>query len=124
MYRMEEMIWFYTNRGVNWNGRFSSQLIHATTRITFSICKICYNLVSSAPKYLKYILFNSLYLRIQHFGLLKTELTNFWLPNYLNCGKFWKRWEYQTTWPASWETYMQVRQQQLELDMEQQTDSK
>ena len=27
------------------------------------------------------------------------------------CGKFWKRWEYQTTWPASWETYMQVRKQ-------------
>ena len=41
-----------------------------------------------------------------------------------NCGKFWKRWEYQTTWPASWETYMQVRKQQLELNMEQQTDSK
>ena len=41
-----------------------------------------------------------------------------------NCGKFWKRWEYQTTWPASWETYMQVRKQQLELDMEQQTGSK
>ena len=37
---------------------------------------------------------------------------------------FWKRWEYQTTWPASWETYMQVRKQQLELDMEQQTGSK
>ena len=36
----------------------------------------------------------------------------------INCGKFWKRWEYQTTWPASWETYMQVRKQQLELDME------
>ena len=35
-----------------------------------------------------------------------------------------KRWEYQTTWPASWETYMQVRKQQLELDMEQQTGSK
>ena len=31
---------------------------------------------------------------------------------------------YQTTWPASWETYMQVRKQQLELDMEQQTGSK
>ena len=42
----------------------------------------------------------------------------------INCGKFWKRWEYQTTWPASWETYMQVRKQQLELDMEQQTGSK
>ena len=38
-----------------------------------------------------------------------------------DCGKFWKRWEYQTTWPASWETCMQVRKQQLELDMEQQT---
>ena len=36
-----------------------------------------------------------------------------------NCGKFWKRWEYQTTWPASWEICMQVNKQQLELDMEQ-----
>ena len=35
----------------------------------------------------------------------------------INCGKFFKRWEYQTTWPASWETCMQVRKQQLELDM-------
>ena len=41
-----------------------------------------------------------------------------------NCGKFWKRWEYQTTWPVSWEICMQVRKQQLELDMEQQTGSK
>ena len=32
--------------------------------------------------------------------------------------------ERETTWPASWETYMQVRKQQLELDMEQQTGSK
>ena len=42
----------------------------------------------------------------------------------INCGKFFKRWEYQTTWPASWETSMQVRKQKLELDMEQQTGSK
>ena len=41
-----------------------------------------------------------------------------------NCGKLWKRWEYQTTWPASWEICMQVKKQQLELDMEQQTGSK
>ena len=41
-----------------------------------------------------------------------------------NGGKFWKRWEYQTTWPTSWEICMQVRKQQLELDMEQQTGSK
>ena len=42
----------------------------------------------------------------------------------INCGKFWKKWEYQTTWPASWEICMQVKKQQLELDKEQQTDSK
>ena len=42
----------------------------------------------------------------------------------IHCGKFWERWEYQTTWPASWEICMQVRKQQLELDMEQQTGSK
>ena len=40
-----------------------------------------------------------------------------------NCGKFLNRWEYQTTWPASWETCMQIKKQQLELDMEQQTGS-
>ena len=39
-------------------------------------------------------------------------------------GKILKEMEYQTTWPASRETYMQVRKQQLELDMEQQTGSK
>ena len=41
-----------------------------------------------------------------------------------NCGKFLKGWEYQTTWPVSWEIYMQVKKQQLEMDMEQQTGSK
>ena len=39
----------------------------------------------------------------------------------INCGKFWRRWEYQTTWSASWEICMQFMKQQLELDMEQQT---
>ena len=41
-----------------------------------------------------------------------------------NCGKFSKRWDYQTILSASWEICMQVRKQQLELDMEQQTGSK
>ena len=41
-----------------------------------------------------------------------------------NCGKFWKRWEYQITCPASWEICMQVRKQELELDLEQQSGSK
>ena len=47
--------------------------------------------------------------------------------DHVDHNKLWKilkRWEYQTTWPASWETCMQVRKQQLELDMEQQTGSK
>ena len=41
-----------------------------------------------------------------------------------NCGTFWKRWENQATWLASWEICMQVKKQQLDLDMEQQTGSK
>ena len=41
-----------------------------------------------------------------------------------NCGKFLKRREYQTALPASWETCLQVKKQQLELDMEQWTGSK
>ena len=36
-----------------------------------------------------------------------------------NCGKFFKRWAYQTTLPASWETCIQVMKQQLELNMDQ-----
>ena len=44
--------------------------------------------------------------------------------NTTNCGKFFKKWEYQTTWPASWEICMQIKKQQLELDKEQQTGSK
>ena len=42
----------------------------------------------------------------------------------INCGQFLKKKEYQTTWPVSSEICMQVKKQQLELDMEQQTDSK
>ena len=41
-----------------------------------------------------------------------------------NCRKFFKKWEYQTTLPASWEICMQVKKQQLEPDMEQWTGSK
>ena len=60
--------------------------------------------------------------RISGSRWLITSLWLVWIT--INCGKFWKRWEYQTTWPASWETCMQVRKQQLELDVEQQTGSK
>ena len=54
--------------------------------------------------------------------LTMTKPLTMWIT--INCGKFWKRWEYQTTWPASWETSMQVKKQQLELDMKQHTGSK
>ena len=53
-----------------------------------------------------------------------TDSTKVFVWITINCGKFFKRWEYQTTWSASWEICMQVRKQQLELDMEQQTGSK
>ena len=38
--------------------------------------------------------------------------------------EFFIRWEYQNTWPASWKMHMQVKKQELEWDMEQQTGSK
>ena len=38
-----------------------------------------------------------------------------------NCGKFFRRQEYQTSLPVSWETCMQVKKQQLEPDKEQWT---
>ena len=45
--------------------------------------------------------------------------------DYVDHNKLWKILkEMGTTWPASWETYMQGRKQQLELEMEQQTGSK
>ena len=40
-----------------------------------------------------------------------------------NCETFLKRWEYQTTWPVSWDICLQVKKQQLEPDVEQQTGS-
>ena len=59
---------------------------------------------------------------------------NFWIIDYAKAfecvdhNKLWKilkkSWKYQTIGPASWEICMQVKKQQLELDMEQQTGSK
>ena len=54
--------------------------------------------------------------------LTKPKPLTVWITR--NCGKFWKRWEYQTTLPASCKTCMQVKKQQLKPDMEQWTDSK
>ena len=47
---------------------------------------------------------------------------NVWIT--INCEKFFKKWEYETMWPASWEISVQVKKQNLELAMEQQTGSK
>ena len=60
----------------------------------------------------------------KHLLLLYWLCQNLWLCRSQQTGKFLKRWEYQMTWPASWEICMQIKKQQLELDMEQQTDSK
>ena len=48
-----------------------------------------------------------------NFQMFELDLENAQKP------EIFKRWEYQTTWPASWEICMQVKKQQLELDMEQ-----
>ena len=47
-----------------------------------------------------------------------------WLCGSQQAGKFFKRWEYQTPWPASREICMQVKKQQLEPEIEQRTGSK
>ena len=47
-----------------------------------------------------------------------------WLCESQQTGRLFKRWEYQTTWPASCEICMQAKKQKLELDMEQHTGSK
>ena len=54
----------------------------------------------------------------KHLFLLDWLCQSLWVCISQRTGKFWRRWEYQTTWPASWEICMQVRKQQLELDME------
>ena len=58
-----------------------------------------------------------------HLLLFHWLYKSLWQNESQQTGKFLKRWESQTTLPVSWETYMQVRKQQLELYMEQLTDS-
>ena len=57
-----------------------------------------------------------------YFCFIVTKPLTVWITT--NCGKFFKRWAYQTTSPVSREVCMQVKKQQLEPDMEQQTGSK
>ena len=60
----------------------------------------------------------------KHLLLLHWLWQSLWLCGSQQTGKFLKRWESWTSWPASWEICMQVKKQQLELDTEQQTGSK
>ena len=60
----------------------------------------------------------------KHLLLLHCLCWNLWLCGSQQTGKFPKRWKYQTTLPASWETCMLVKKQQLKPYMEQLTGSK
>ena len=63
------------------------------------------------------------FLKIEVYASLTTlKPLTVWIT--INCGKLLKRWEYQTTLPASSETCMQVKKQQSESDMEQWAGSK
>ena len=64
----------------------------------------------------------NIYFCFTELNLSKLNLLTVWITTY--CRKFFKGWEYQTTLPASWGICMQVKKQQLELDMEQQTGAK
>ena len=60
----------------------------------------------------------------KHLLLLYWLCQILWLCGSQQTGKFFRRWEYKTTWPAFWEIGMQVKKQQLEPDIEQWTGSK
>ena len=60
----------------------------------------------------------------KHLFLLYWLCQSLWLCGSQQTWKFWKRWEHQTTLPVSWDICMQVRKQQLKLDMEPQTGSR
>ena len=57
-----------------------------------------------------------------YFCFITPKPLSVWITT--NCVKFFKRWEYQATLPASWEICMKVKKEQLEPDMQQQTGSK
>ena len=65
---------------------------------------------------------NSIFKKSTFVSLTMVKPLTVWITT--NCGEIFKRWEYQTTLPASWETCMQIKKQQLEPDMQQQTGSK
>ena len=60
----------------------------------------------------------------KHQSLLHWLHESLWLCGSQQTRKFWKRWEYQATIPASWQICMQVKKQELELDVKQWTGSK
>ena len=79
--------------------------------LEIKIANICW-IIEKAREFQKYV----------YFCFIDCAKAFVWIT--INYGIFWKRWEYPTIWRVSWETCMQVRKQQLELDIEQQTGSK
>ena len=73
---------------------------------------------------ISWIIENATEFQKKHLVLLYWLHQSLWLCGSQQTEKFLKRWEYQTTWPTFWETCIQVKKQQLELNMEQQTGSK
>ena len=55
-------------------------------------------------------------------SLTMLKLLIVWITT--NCGKFFKRWEYQTTLPVSWDAYIPVKKQKSEPDTKQLSGSK
>ena len=77
------------------------------------IANICW-IIEKAREFQK-----NIYFCFTEYTKVTVWIVTVWITT--NRAKFLKRWEYQTTWPASWETFMQVKKQQAELSMEQQT---
>ena len=105
---------------VKWCLKFSKPGVNSTWTIKFQMFKLVLEkaeepeikLPTSAGSWKKQESSRKIYISAL---LTMPKPLTLWIT--INCGKFWKRWEYQSTWPASWEICMQVRKQQLELDM-------
>ena len=115
-----------SHRLVKWCSKFSKPGFNSMWTVNFQMFKLDFERQRNQRSSCQHPLDHQKSKRVpeKHLLLLYWLYQSLWLCGSQQTGKFFKRWEYQSTRPASWEICMQVRKQQLELDMEQQTGSK
>ena len=115
-----------SHRLVKWCSKFSKPGFNSMWTVNFQMFKLDFERQRNQRSNCQHPLDHQKSKRVpeKHLLLLYWLYHSLWLCGPQQTGKFFKRWEYQSTRPSSWEICMQVRKQQLELDMEQQAGSK